>query len=188
MTNKTNKILKLLVIWFILSVSVLSSVVFGMIFLQKKSGEISFSLNTEIKKLSLLKGANTMLSETKEKREYLESLFVNKDSVIDFLEVIESLGKRTGAKITVISVSEDDKAFPVPGTKIFIPGNKIRLEILGSWSQIFKTFYLLDYVPATFSYQNISLAEGNEKSDIKSKQKTNWEASIEALILRSDKK
>lgn len=188
MTNKTKKILRLLSVWFVFSLLVLCSVIFGMIFLQKKSSEINFSLNTEMKKISLLKGANTMLGETKEKREYLESLFVNKDSIIDFLEIIEGLGKRTGAKIKVVSVDEDDKAFPVPGTKIFIPGNKIRLEVTGSWSQVFKTFYLLDYVPATFSYKNISLTQNDDGGEVKSKQKINWEANIDALILRADKK
>jgi hypothetical protein len=185
MVNRTKTILRLLVVIFAVSLLILMGIVFGMIFLENKSKDISFSLNTENKKMSLLKGANSMLDETKEKRDYVAYLFVDKDTIIDFLELVENLGPRTGSKVTVVSVSDEEKAFPITGTKSFIPGNKIRIEITGSWSQVFKTLYLLDYVPATFSLKNISLTKTED--DPKLKQKGFWEASVEATILKSDK-
>ncbi len=177
MGNKTKRIFKFSIFFFLLSVLLFSGVVFGTVWFDKKLDDSSLALKAEIGKITNLKDVSLMLNETKDKRDYVSSLFVDKDSIIDFLDLLESIGKQTGATVSVISVADEEKVG-------FVGGNRIRLEVKGSWGQVFKSLYALDHMPATFFLRNVSLTE--EESDEKFK-KGFWQADVDAVILKSNK-
>src|SRR3990167_8331914 len=60
----------------------------------------------ELAKVADLTSLKQIVGDTALSREYLESLFVDKERVIDFLGFIESLGNLSNAEVNVISVDE----------------------------------------------------------------------------------
>jgi hypothetical protein len=92
------------------------------------------------------------------------------------LALLESVGDKSGADVSVVSVSEETKVG-------FAGGNRIKLRIEGTWNQVFRSIYLLDNVPATFSIKNLSLLQSESDEKIKTKV---WQADIEALVFKSE--
>lgn len=178
MENKTKKFFILNLIVFSISLVFLMFVILGSIWFENKLGKEKENLSLEQGKMNNLKDLNLMLNETKDKREYISSLFVTKESIIDFLELLEGIGKKTGSEVSVISVSEEPKVG-------FAGANRLKLEIVGSWTQVFWSIFMLDSLPATFSVKALALTQ--EEVDEKSKVKGLWHADVEGIILKGDK-
>ncbi|HEY9584437.1 MAG TPA: hypothetical protein VJI33_02570 [Candidatus Paceibacterota bacterium] len=130
----------------------------------------------ELAKISDVVSLKQVVSETDEERQYINSLFVDKDQVIDFLEFLESLGELSGADVNVISVDEGSPEAPTEYTTI-------NFEIIGTWAQVFKTVSLIDHLTAALSVSRIQINKNYVSTSGKT-QELLWSAIVEARVLK----
>ena len=75
---------------------------------------------------------------TKSDSDRLETVFITKNDIVDFLKTVEGLGETTGAYVSVRSISEEEGA---PGGI----SSKLALSISssGTWEEVYHFFTLL---------------------------------------------
>lgn len=110
------------------------------------------------------------IQNTEKERTRVESLFVSEDSIVSFIEKVESLGNISSATVVFRSVS-------VEGEKN--DRLKLDLSITGSFSEVFHFVILAEHLPfqASFDRMNILKLPKETKGD-------KWEA-LATLTLRS---
>ena len=130
-----------------------------------------------------------VLDETKKDRQKIQEFFVDKDSIADFLEYIESLGKSAGVKASVSVLSEEDH-FSVSGMKA--PVLKLVIGATGSWQGIYRYLNLLENLPYREEISAVSLrsqvgtsfvADGK---NVQSKKAEEWSGTFELNILKNN--
>lgn len=98
------------------------------------------------------------LEDSAEDREKINSYLVTEDTVVDFIQVVESLGRDAGVGLDVnlvsfeeVSVGEDPKAEKVE-TKLLI-----QMVSNGNWQNTFQFIALLENLPYKISFQKLGL-------------------------------
>lgn len=103
-----------------------------------------------------LRSAERLLEATEIERAVLAALFVTEESVVSFIETIESLGRDAGVEITIASVETEEMAVDNK-----IGSVRIRLAAVGEWRDVVHFGMLIDALPFVV---NILTAEF-ERSD-----------------------
>lgn len=145
----------------------------------KNSLEIKKQSMNELAKVADLASLKKITSETNDGRQYIESLFVDKDKIIDFLGFIESLGNLSGAEVKVISVDEGSSENPTDYTTI-------RFEAAGAWAQVFKTVSLIDHISTAISVSDLQISK-SYVSNGKKGPVSSWVASMNVRVLKPRK-
>lgn len=176
MKSESKKIFVILMILNLLAIIAIGLVV--TLIYKNYNSSLSFRQQSmdELAKVSDLTSLKQIVSDTADERKYIESLFVDKEQVIDFLNFIESLGKQSGADVKVISVDEGSVEDPVNYTTI-------RFEAVGNWDQVFKTVSLVDHISAAFSVLDLQLNK-NHVVDNGKDSILLWSATINAKVLK----
>lgn len=130
----------------------------------------------EIAKVSDLTSLKQVVEDTSDERKYIESLFVDKEKVIDFLGFIESIGKLSGADVKVVSVDEGGADNPTNYTSI-------RFEAVGTWAEVFRTVSLIDHVSAAFSVTDLQISK-NRTVEVDKKTVLQWSAIVNIRVLK----
>ncbi len=130
----------------------------------------------EIAKSADLVSLEKLVFDTSDSRQYVSSLFVDKEKVIDFLGFLESLGELSGAKVKIISVDAENKDKPVNYTAI-------RFEAMGTWEQVFDTVSLVDHLPEAFSVSDLQISN-NYIPDSGKSSVLLWSATINIKVLK----
>ncbi len=152
MNNKKSKnFLWFSLIMAIFSLAGLITILF-LIFTNRKEVEILkieiYSEEQQIKDIDILK---RLVSSTSDNRSKISALFVGSDNTVEFLEFLESLGRISGAKVEIVSVSvpnlpapkkEKDKISGTPIQEV-----KIRFKGSGDWPAIYKFTGLVANLP-----------------------------------------
>jgi len=130
-------------------------------------------------KSSTISGAEKMLVDTAAKRKTLDSYFVPVDGSVDFIDYLESLGKKAN---TTFSIQNID-VIPGPATD-FKDTLSIELRIAGSWQGILQTLALLEEAP--YQITLISLNMNRFDTTVGKKTTTGWQATVimQALKIR----
>jgi len=131
----------------------------------------------ELAKIADTTSLKQVMTDTADERQYISSLFVDKDKVIDFLGFIESLGNISGAKVEVVSVVGEETDKPANYTII-------NFEVSGTWAQVFKTIYLLDHIQNAISVSDLQINKNYLSSSGKN-QVLLWSATVKAMVLKS---
>ena len=142
----------------------------------KRASDLKQQSVDELAKVADLTSLKQIVGDTTLSREYLESLFVDKERVIDFLGFIESLGNLSNAEVNVISFDEGSPENPTNYTTI-------NFEAVGTWSEVFKTISLLDHVSAAISISDLEISR-NRVSESKKGTVMLWSAMITVKVLK----
>lgn len=110
------------------------------------------------------KSLNNLINEISNEREKINSAFVDKDSIINFVERLEALGSETGASVKIESINTDIKDKK---------GLYIRFSLKGDFNQLFKYLNLTEDLPYLINVEKINLR--NSTSD-------EWTATFEILV------
>ncbi len=136
--------------------------------------------------------------ELKEKIEKLESYFLHKDDIVPFIENIESVGKKSGADVSIVSVGVvgTPQAVQAGGTNQDKKDEvlSLRLDVRGKWDGVMNfvsyvenlpykvsldrvLFYKNSSIPLFFDTQNPSVNESTGSNT------SEWTATIEMSVL-----
>lgn len=180
MKLRSNKIL-----WTLITANVVAifAVAFLLISITTKN-QSSLVLEKQLKeeeiKLADLQMLKNLVDNTKEQRAYISGLLVDKDKIIDFLDLVESLGQTSGAKINVVSVNEES---PDVSSGVV----KIRFNVTGSWEQVFRTISMLDHLPSALSVNEMQISKEVSTENAGGKSvpaRTFWSANIGAEVIK----
>lgn len=170
------------IISFVMAVDIIMVclLVFG-IFLVVKKNQSLINLKNQIveenAKISDLQSLKIMIEDTKDERSYISSLFVDKESVIDFIESIESLGSVSGSDVKVILVDENVKSETAKNQI------NVRFEAKGNWASVLKLIALLDHMPMALSVNGLEMSF--EEEEVGNKVLSLWTVTFEISIYKN---
>ena len=121
--------------------------------------EDSRSLNTQ----NLLKVYNA----TKESRDKLSSYFVNKDKIVNFIEMVEGVGDNSNTELELSSISNDENII------------RAKIQVKGSWSGVMTALIMIENLPLSMSINNVRL---DSSGDLSKNHGWNMNLDIEGLI------
>ena len=107
-------------------------------------------------KVSSVEALGNLLDNTKENREYISKLFVDKETAVDFLDFIESVGNLSQAEVTVESVTPQE----TENSGGFV---SVRFNAKGTWPQIVSTLALADHIAKALVVSSVQVVR--EKDD-----------------------
>lgn len=186
MKNNYNH-LTLFIVAFVVTVVVF--VLYGYMYLVVGSSlDRALAAREEVKKEQSYKdqekNSASLYETTAKDRAKLSTFFVDDNDKVSFIEMIESLGDRTGSTITLSSIVADDLATSPVGTYGHI---KINVDIQGSWTSVVKTLILAENLPYMITIGTVRL-DTSGTLDAKN-PKQSWKLSfvLDATSIRNKK-
>lgn len=158
---------------------VIPVMLFFFIYNKKNSiDEITIKIKEEQGKTLQVQKMLSVLSQTKQFRETVSQYLLSDNTIVDFIETVESIGKETGVVVTISGLVADDSTNAPVGT---INKVKARIDGKGKWVDILKFATLIESMPYKVSLSNISLRQDGmtEKSKTPS-----WNISFQIEILK----
>lgn len=180
-SSQTKKVLITVIVADLVVIAVFLALFFT---IKSKNQHISLLRNNielETKKSADFQSLKKFSEGTAEARSKIDSIFVGKDGMVDFLGYLESIIKSAGAQAEISSINLEE-ARDVKNDSYEII--KIRGEAIGSWSSVYRALTLLDSLPFAVS---INAAEIHKFSagDVKStKTKGGWSGNFELNVLK----
>ena len=109
------------------------------------------------------------IRDTKDDRERLNSYFVGKEGIVDFLELVEGLEQYTGAEVSIKTIGENDT-----GEFENVEQLELNLTAEGSWGAVYHFFVLLESLPyridmSRVQFNSISKRERESEEDTSNK-------------------
>ena len=155
--NKTTYLL-------VLSLAVLLGVCVLAWFIYGKIGEVSGIIKSAEAQIAFLEAKEKEFSKiasdiekSKEQIEKIEAVFLNEETFVNFVELLESMSKEAETKIKAESAR-------LPESKE--PANMV-FSLEGNFSQIMKFLTLLDHVPVAGIVNNIEITAKETRGDEK---------------------
>lgn len=180
MTTNSKKIIRILIV---ANLAAAAAAVFMLVLILNQDRSLTVlkkQLVEQEANLADTESLKNLVNNTKEQQAYLAGLFVNDNKITDFLSSIEALSGMSGAKVTVVSVDDNNAGKPANVVTI-------RFTATGSWAQVFKTISLVDHFPAALSINQLQV--GKQIADNSGNGKINsagslWSANFEAEVLK----
>lgn len=179
-----SKTKKLLILCIVLNLVVWTA--YGVIFWQIKSQNEKISLlvneaELDTKKEEDLRLTKASLNENKDSISRIDSYFIPKDGVVDFINSLESLGKQSGTSLVIGSVSVESE------TKIkenFKEVLRLKVQAIGSWKNVMHFLSILENLPYQVDLQQADFklsvsAEGSSGGGV-----PQWEGDFEFTLLK----
>ena len=115
----------------------------------------------------------------------LKSKIVPVGKEVELIDGLENLGKISGTKLTVDSITE--QPLITNGTTAVLAKtmmeDKVHLTVLGSWDKVIKLWSLLGSYQYNVNFSSIDLFSSNDEL-IKGKPTTTWSAKFEVTIYK----
>ncbi|OHA32616.1 MAG: hypothetical protein A3A22_00385 [Candidatus Taylorbacteria bacterium RIFCSPLOWO2_01_FULL_45_34b] len=175
---RLTKTFRLLVILLLLNGALLSGYIFSLYKLKvlyREVAEARSELLFKSDKDTSLQYLKNVLHETEGERALLDSYFVGKDGIIDFIKKVEELGRGNNLGVDTQSVAV------VPGVEPFLYRETLQIgfETLGSWEDTIHFLNLLEALPYRVTLLRVSLVhEATEKG------KSEWRATLKLSALK----
>lgn len=148
---------KVLILCIVLNVVIF--VVYGFLYYDigsqnKKASVLLGQVNSDMQKNDTLRAIKVSLNQNKDFISQIDSFFIAPDGVVNFISLLESLGKKAGVKLSIGSVS----VVPEGGAKDFKENLSLRLDMSGSWENIYYFLSLLQNQPYRIMFDNASVS------------------------------
>lgn len=122
-------------------------VLLGFLFMQIKSANerTSTLLNqvaSQSKEEDTLKALKAFVQETAPLHTKLDTYFVSPEGVADFIDLLESIGRKVGVAVTILSV---EKIVTAQSTEVEVLS--LRLSGSGSWEDVVRFLGILEFLP-----------------------------------------
>lgn len=176
MKTESKKIFIVAIVFNILMIIILALGVFMIIKKNQSLIDLKKQIVEENAKLTDLKSLKIMVEDTKDERDYLANLFVDRNNIIDFIESLEHLGDLSGAKVKVILVDDG-------GDKPDVNKVNIRFEARGDWASVFKLISLVDHMPTALSLNAMEMSF--EEEEVGKKILSLWSVVFEINIYKN---
>lgn len=105
--------------------------------------ELQVQSNEYQAKNDALRSVKISLDENQDFISQIDTFFIAKDGVVNFINTLERLGQSTGLKINIQSVSVEQGSDP----KDFKEGLKLKIETEGSWQDSSRFLSIIENLP-----------------------------------------
>lgn len=122
---------------------------------------------------------NTVLRDIEVDQEKLNSYFVDGDSLVNFIERIEQLGKDSGATVEVRSLNEEATNDKSIQTLVF------NLTVKGNWNDVYYFLALVQNLPVKATFDRIQMSHSGIESEDAAPDE--WRAVINMKVLELTK-
>lgn len=131
--------------------------------------EMELRAESVIRSDALARSAREVLQRTEAERAALNAYFIEPNTVVDFLEEIESLGRRLGATVDINTVSVSEAVAPNAEHERL----RVLLAVSGTWQAVYRFIDALSVAPYGLSIETASLEAlpANQRS-----AGTSWQA------------
>lgn len=172
---------------------ILNLIIFGLYFylylnIRQIDKEVSIKLSQiklEINRDERLRSLKDLLEKTKDQRDKISNIFVRPDGSVEFIEMIESLGKATDVKLEIESVGVDaPKNKTASSTEYF----RLAVKSEGLWRNVMQLLTLLEEMPFRVSIDNVSLSKtSSESATVKDKKQIDsiWNGNFGFSVLKA---
>ncbi len=121
----------------------------------KALADLDYELGSEVRVESELKDLHDLVSSTAKEKEVLDSYFIQKDGVVDFINNLEDIVEKIGASSEIVLVDiKDDK---VPAFGEFFEYLNVELKVDGTWVEVFNFSEILDNMPLYIKINKMTL-------------------------------
>lgn len=105
-----------------------------------------------------------LMNEIVGEKQKIDSVFLDKENIINFIENLESIADKTGAsiKISSININNQDKK-----------GLSLQFKLAGNFNQLFQYLVLLENLPYLIDIERV---------DFRNLAPNEWEANFEILV------
>jgi len=123
------------------------------------------------------------VQNTEKERAKIDSYFIGKDNVVDFLDSVEALGKKSGVSAKIFNVGLENISGEASSTAEKL---KISIEAVGKWQKIYNFLNYLSLISYSISFEDIELSkmDAGQTADGKKILSENWQAHISASVLK----
>ncbi|MEI6581049.1 MAG: hypothetical protein WCO07_02655 [bacterium] len=175
MKNNLQKILPILSIVFLVFCCFIFIFLYKEINFNKKAFEENETKwQQETERREGIKLLNSSISKIEKEKSLLESHFAQSSNIVPFLDTIEALGNKVGAKTEVMLVD-----VPVESKNL-----NINMKASGSFEEIYKFITLLENSPYELEFISIDVQkQGAIDTSTKNNKKTDWEADLKMKLL-----
>lgn len=182
--NRITKTKKILLLVLLLNFVVAGFYYFIFSKIREKNEHIAIIENNviaESAKANMLALAKTRVTETAAKREALEQFFVRKDSVVPFLNYIQTLAADTNVKMKISTVSIE----PIDNNDSF-EILRLNFEVSGEWRNLYLFGALIELMPYKVMLIKADLEKSERvlSSDKKSSEKPSWKGDFSMNVLK----
>ncbi len=153
---------KVLIGAFVFALTSLSAYVFLFLSVKESNQNISSlqnQISIEVGKQSREGSTKNLLANTEESRKMLSTYFVNKEEIVEFIESIEDLAKKSGASLRLNSVGEEDEIVGRNQVSVLV----ISLQADGSWAAVHSLLASLESIPYKIHFREVSLEVSDSK-------------------------
>ncbi|MCX6731873.1 MAG: hypothetical protein NTX55_02715 [Candidatus Parcubacteria bacterium] len=116
------------------------------------------------KKLENSGSLKILMNEITGEKQKIDSAFLDKETIVNFIEKLESIAGKTGAAIKIGNINMDNQNEK---------GLSLQFNITGNFNQLFHYLILLENLPYSINI---------EKMDFKKLAPNNWEADFEIIV------
>lgn len=125
----------------------------------------------------------SILTNTQDDRERIDSYVLSDDKVVEFLETIESLGPMSSTKVVTSSVNIDESNKAHSSTTGFL---NMQINVRGSWENVMHFISLIENLPYKITIKKVSatVITPDAETDIKLPE---WQTNLEISVLKLKK-
>ncbi len=180
------------IFWAVLCVNLVAAGIYSLIFIKiEQKTQASAELSTKIADLTLqkdtLQSIKKNISETSDLRNKIDSYFVSKDGMVDFLNLINDLGAENNLTSKVISVGIEPASMS-PDTLEVIRAN---VQVYGTWADVYHFSTLLELLPLKISVNRFNLEKFSDNNSGSTQNQKNasvslrpWTGSFDIAVLK----
>lgn len=147
-SKKTLKLFLVAVILALVAISAYGVAVWEIRKNLSEAADLSSSIAAESQKEAGIESTRNILRNTAAEREKIESYFVSSDNIVDFLEKIELLGKKSGVVLSFDSVD-------IPSDEKNVL--RVRANTKGNWENTFYFLSLIENLPFKIELEKSSI-------------------------------
>ncbi len=116
--------------------------------------------NTNTETLTNLKKQKLLAEET---NNFFENISIHKDEIVNFIELLEKMGKKSGVAIDIQTVNLEDSP---KDEEIELNSLKVILQVRGSWKQIINFILMIENNPHYLVIKDLKIKTINEENNI----------------------
>ena len=122
-----------------------------------KGSELQNAIELQSKEEGVLKSIKALAQEIAPLYDKLNTSIVRKEGAAEFIELLESVGKRGGVTVTIQAVEKADHS-----TVNNLESLKVTLSAIGSWESVVRFLGLLEFLPYQTSIEQAVLSRGDK--------------------------
>jgi len=148
----------------VMVMTIIALIAYIVLFIQiKEKNEIVSALTNEaesiVQKETKLRSVKNLVRDIERERNIIDSYFITDDNIVDFIEIIENLGKKNGLSIEITSVKVDNIDSDIEKKIKMGELLRVNFKTKGHFSELFQLLSVLENLPFKIDLLNIDFSK-----------------------------